>query len=312
MSDQLSFFPITNKFFAEARESIMNSKWTASKVINDITKEKDQEHFAKLTDEEKNFIISILVFFLIGDGEVEKIIAAGNEELCATRRSFEIQKNSNEDVHNEVYSRLLNIFWPMERLTELSKNYLQEDYISAKLNWCKKVVPINRDFALVGMEGIFFSASFCSIFYFKSRDILPCISASNEYIARDEGFHTDCNIYAYNEGVRLDEKIACDLMKEAVDIEKIFIRKFCPNLPGLNADMLCQYIEYIADCDMVAMKHEKIYNTMNPITFMSSFGKASKADFFSQKPTEYTVYVTIPLDRNADDIAHAIILKTFE
>lgn len=290
MANQLTFLPVTDKFFAKARQDLIDDRWIAQKVLNPTTMEQDKRDLEKMDPGLKRFCQYIAKYFAVGDKIVGDIISKGTENYCMTRQSFEIQKGANEDIHNEVYSETFKLFFPEKDLLDLHFDEIENEFIDKKVKWSIKAVDINKDFALTCIEGIFFSASFCSIYFVKSLNLLPCFSEANEYIARDEGFHTTWNIYAYNKGTRLDEGVAEQLMREAVEIEHFFINSYCPTLTGFNPRMLCDYVESLADFNMEQMGHKKIFGKQNPFPFMSSFGKMTKSDFFNKKPSEYTHY----------------------
>jgi len=332
---QLSFLPITDYFYAAERKKLIDNRWIKEKVVNDINAAKDKQHFAEFPEEIKKWIIAILVFFLIGDGEVEDLIEKKMANFDATRKAYERQKIANEDIHNEVYSELFLLLSTPEELQRLAADYMSLPFVKRKVDFCRRMIELNVDFALMIMEGIFFSSSFCSIYFIKNMNKMPCLSEANEYIARDEGTHTNVDIYGYNSykneynnwimnewitenGMpklikpgRFGNSDAVKFMKEAVEIEQEFIREFCPTLNGMNPALLSEYVEYIADGNMQKMDHPTIYGTTNPFPFMELFGKMSSTNFFDKKPTEYNIFEDTKFTNTTDNDIE-ILDKLFE
>jgi ribonucleotide reductase beta subunit family protein with ferritin-like domain len=200
-----------------------------------------------------------------------------------------------ENIHNETYSlQIDNIIRnneEKEKALNAIKNY---PCIKRKADWAYKWIEsrdsyAQRLIAFAIVEGVFFSGSFCAIFWLKKKNIMPGLCDSNEFIARDEGMHTSfaCLLYSmFNE--RIDENIVHSMFKEAYEIERDFI---CDSLPcsllGMNSDLMSQYIRFVSDLLLVSLNYNKIWNETNPFDFMESISMEGKTNFFESRPTQY-------------------------
>jgi len=295
-SSQISLFPIDDVIAHQARNKLVSGKWNAEKVINPINSQQDEIDYKKISAESRRFLDAVLIFFFAGDSVVEHLILSFIPRITSkSRLSYEFQKLANEDIHDEVYSRLLLIFKTPEEIKKCSEEIQSYDFVKKKIDWCVKTLEENFDFAMICMEGIFFSSSFCSIYWFKEQGLFPCVAEANRYIARDEGFHTDVGIYFLKN--KPPEKIAHVLIREAVEIEKAFINEFCPTEKGMSPKLLCEHVESIADNLLISMKYTPFYNIQSPFPFMGKFGTEVKFDFFGLKPDEYQAFVKEPFKR---------------
>jgi ribonucleotide reductase beta subunit family protein with ferritin-like domain len=203
-----------------------------------------------------------------------------------------------ENIHSETYSLLIDSYIK----DEVEKNYLFNaieniPVIAKKAKWALRWIDdsesnfATRLLAFCCVEGLFFSGSFCSIFWLKKRGLLPGLTFSNELISRDEGMHCDFAILLYGMlNNKLDESIVHQLFKEAVEIEKEFIIEAIPcNLIGMNADMMKEYIEYVCDRLLKQLNYKVIYNSKNPFDFMELISLEGKTNFFEKRVSEYSL-----------------------
>lgn len=200
-----------------------------------------------------------------------------------------------ENIHSETYSLLIDTY--IKDTNEKMRLFHAVDNIPCiqkKAQWAIKWITSQSNFAarlvaFAAVEGIFFSGSFCSIFWLKKRGKMPGLTFSNELISRDEGLHCDfaCLLYSM-----LQNKLSMDtvqsIIREAVDIEKEFVTDALPvSLIGMNADLMAQYIEFVADRLLVALGYEKIWNTVNPFEWMEMISLQGKTNFFEKRVGEY-------------------------
>ncbi len=211
-------------------------------------------------------------------------------------RSFYSYQLFIENVHSEMYSLLIDTYITNEKeKTHLFNAIDTIPAVSKKAKWALKWIENTDSFetrlvAFAAVEGIFFSGSFCSIYWLKNRGLMPGLTFSNELISKDEGMHTDfaCLLYSMSSN-RLSDDVINEIIKEAVSIEKEFITESLPcSLIGMNAELMKQYIEFCADRILVQLGHNEIYNTQNPFSFMELISLRPKANFFECRVGEYT------------------------
>jgi ribonucleoside-diphosphate reductase beta chain len=200
-----------------------------------------------------------------------------------------------ENIHSETYSLLIDTY--IKDPEEKDKLFHAIDTIPCvgkkaewALRWIKNGSFVERLIAFAAVEGIFFSGSFCSIFWLKKRGLMPGLSFSNELISRDEGLHCDfaCLLYTRYIENKLPEKTVKQIITDAVSIEKEFVVDAIPvKLIGMNADLMCQYIEFVADRLLVALGCSKVYNATNPFDFMEMISLQGKTNFFEKRVSEY-------------------------
>ena len=274
---------------------IAESSFWSAKEIDYIADIKDWE---KLSKDEKYFIENILAFFAGADGiVVENLVTNFCSEIAAPEvRNFYGFQTMIENVHGMVYSQLIDTYIKdPKRKKELFEAIDNIPCIQKKANWALKWIDKNKPFeerliAFAVVEGVFFSGSFCAIFWLKNRGIMvKALGHSNELIARDEGMHTDFAVLLYE---HLKNKIDNDtiekMFREAVEIEEEFI---CESLPckllGMNSDLMKEYIRFVADRLLTQLGFSKIYNSKNPFNFMNNISLNGKTNFFEKRVTEY-------------------------
>jgi ribonucleotide reductase beta subunit family protein with ferritin-like domain len=271
------------------------SFWTAEEV-DLVHDQKDWEQ--KLTDNERHFISRVLAFFAASDGIVNENLAVNfsSEVQIPEARCFYGFQIAMENVHAEVYSLLIDTYIknPKEKAT-LFNAMETIPAVMKKAQWALRWTDKNnatfaeRIVAFASVEGIFFSASFCAIFWLKKRGLMPGLSFSNELISRDEGMHCDfaCLMYGMLEH-KLSEARIREIICGAVDCEKDFVTDALPvSLIGMNAEQMCQYIQFCADRLLVALGCAKVYNATNPFDWMDMISLQGKTNFFEKRVGEY-------------------------
>lgn len=291
--DRFVLFPIKHKEIWEMYKKAEASFWTAEEI--DLNPDlQDWEN--KLNDDEKHFIKHVLAFFAASDGIVNENLAINfmNEVQYPEARCFYGFQIMMENIHSETYSLLIDSYIkdPKEK-DRLFHSIDTLPCVGKKAQWALKWISngtfAERLIAFAAVEGIFFSGSFCSIFWLKKRGLMPGLTFSNELISRDEGLHCDfaCLLYAQLENQLPKEKVTA-IITNAVQIEKEFVSDALPvRLIGMNADMMCQYIEFVADRLLVALGCDKTYNATNPFDFMELISLQGKTNFFEKRVAEY-------------------------
>jgi len=268
--------------------------WTAEEI--DLQQDlHDWQH--KLNDDERHFIKHVLAFFAASDGIVNENLADHfvSEVQYTEAKFFYGFQIMMENIHSETYSLLIDTY--IKDTTE--KDYLFNaidtlDCVKKKANWALRWISKGnfqeRLIAFAAVEGIFFSGSFCSIYWLKKRGLMPGLTFSNELISRDEGMHYDFACLLYNNHIinRLSPEIVRDIITDAVAIEKDFVSDALPvKLIGMNSDMMCQYIEYVADRLLISLGQPKVYNAENPFQWMELISIAGKTNFFEKRVGDY-------------------------
>jgi len=285
----LKYHDIWNKY--KAAEA---SVWTAAEI--DLST--DLKDWETLTEGERHFIKHVLAFFAASDGIVLENLSARfmTDVKVPEARCFYGLQIMIENVHSETYSLLIDTY--IKDSEEKLKLFHAVDHIPAvtkKANWALKWITSTTCFAerliaFAAVEGIFFSGSFCAIFWMKKRGLMPGLTFSNELISRDEGLHCDFACLLYKEhlnGKLTDERLQF-IIKDAVAIEKEFITESLPvRLIGMNAELMKQYIEFVADRLVIALGHDAIYNATNPFDFMDMISLQGKTNFFEKKVGDY-------------------------
>ena len=266
----------------------------------EIDLSKDLKDWNALQEDEKYFIKMVLAFFAASDGIVLENLASRflNEVTIPEARAFYGFQIAMENIHSETYSLLIDSYISKKEEKEQLFNAV-ENYpcISKKADWAMKYMDektnnfSTRLVAFAVVEGIFFSSAFASIFWIKKKAILPGLCLSNEFISRDEALHCEFAILLYSKLERkLNRNEIYDIIKEAVEIEKEFITEAIPcRLIGMNAGLMNQYIEFVADRLVLQLGYEKIYNTKNPFAFMESISLDRKTNFFENRVSEYAL-----------------------
>ena len=268
--------------------------WTAEEI--DLAQDiQDWEH--KLNDDEKHFVKHILAFFAASDGIVNENIAMNfvNEVQYTEAKMFYGFQIMMENIHSETYSLLIDSY--IKDKDEQNKLFNAIETIPAikkkaewAMRWIEKGTFVERLIAFAAVEGIFFSGSFCSIFWLKKRGLMPGLTFSNELISRDEGMHCDFACHLFNNHIenKLTESQIKEIIVSALAIEKEFILEALPvRLIGMNADLMSQYLEFVTDRLLTALGCSKVYNSENPFDFMQNIALQGKTNFFEKRVAEY-------------------------
>ncbi|PWJ44881.1 ribonucleoside-diphosphate reductase small subunit [Sediminitomix flava] len=291
--DRFVLFPIQHHDIWEFYKKAEASFWTAEEI--DLSQ--DLKDWANLTDDERHFISHVLAFFAASDGIVNENLAENfvAEVQYTEAKFFYGFQIAIENIHSETYSLLIDTYVK----DSAQKDYLFKaidnlDCVKKKAEWALRWIDkgsfTERLIAFAAVEGIFFSGSFCSIFWLKKRGLMPGLSFSNELISRDEGLHCDFACLLYNNHIvnKLDESTVVEIIKDAVSIEQEFVNDAIPvRLIGMNADLMNQYIEFVADRLLLALGYSKIYNSENPFDFMELISLQGKTNFFEKRVSEY-------------------------
>lgn len=291
--DRFVLFPITHKEMWEMYKKAEASFWTAEEI--DLGQDL-QDWESKLNKDEKHFIKHVLAFFAASDGIVNENLAVNfmREVQYPEARCFYGFQIMIENIHSETYSLLIDTYIkdPVEK-TNLFHALDTLPCVTKKGEWALRWIDngsfAERLVAFAAVEGIFFSGSFCSIFWLKKRGLMPGLSFSNELISRDEGLHCDfaCLLYSQLKH-KLPVEQVTGIIKNAVEIEKEFVSDALPvKLIGMNAELMCQYIEFVADRLLNALGCPKVYNVTNPFDFMELISLQGKTNFFEKRVAEY-------------------------
>jgi ribonucleoside-diphosphate reductase beta chain len=291
--DRFVLFPIVHhdiwKYYKQAEASF----WTAEEI--DLSQ--DLRDWENLNDGERHFITHVLAFFAASDGIVNENLAehfVGEVQYTEAKFFYGFQI-AMENVHSETYSLLIDTYVknPQEK-DKLLHAIETMECVKKKAEWALRWID-NGNFqerliAFAAVEGIFFSGSFCSIFWLKKRGLMPGLTFSNELISRDEGLHCDfaCHLYTKHISNKLPIETVVGIIKDAVEIEKEFVTDSLPvNLIGMNAALMCQYIEFVADRLLDELTGTKVYNATNPFDFMEMISLRGKTNFFEKRVAEY-------------------------
>ena len=290
--DRFVLFPIKYPQIWEMYKKAEQSFWTAEEV--DL--HADQQDWDRLKDGERHFIKHVLAFFAASDGIVNENLAVNfmKEVQLPEARCFYGFQIMMENIHSEMYSLLIDSY--IKDNVEKNRLFNAIDTIpcvSKKAEWALRWISngtfAERLIAFVAVEGIFFSGSFCSIFWLKKRGLMPGLCTSNEFISRDEGMHCDfaCLLYSMLEN-QLPKAQVTQIITDAVVLEHEFVTDALPvSLIGMNSKMMCQYIEFVADRLLVSLGCEKVYNSTNPFDFMEMISLQGKTNFFEKRVSEY-------------------------
>ncbi|HMV13879.1 MAG TPA: ribonucleotide-diphosphate reductase subunit beta [Chitinophagales bacterium] len=251
----------------------------------------------KLNDNERHFIKHVLAFFAASDGIVnENLVVNFMQDVTIPEvRCFYGFQVAIENIHAEMYSLLIDTFIRDTAEKDKMFNAIETlDCVKLKASWALKWIETAPSFAhrlvaFAAVEGIFFSGSFCSIYWLTDRGLMKGLGKSNEFISRDEGMHCDfaCLLYSMLEN-RLSKEEIYQIICDAVECEKVFVKDSLPvSLIGMNEKLMCEYIEFCADRLIVALGYPKVYNAQNPFPFMEKISTQGKTNFFEERPTEY-------------------------
>ena len=286
-------FPIQYQSIWEMYKKAEASFWTAEEI--DLGS--DQKDWDSLKESEKYFITHILAFFANSDGIVLENLAVRfmKEIQIPEARAFYGFQIAIENIHGETYALLIESYIkdPVEK-NRLFHAIQTIPVIKKKSEWALKWINSDRSFAerliaFACIEGIFFSGSFCAIFWLKKRNLLPGLTFSNELISRDEGLHRDfaCLLYQYLNN-KLDASVILEIVTEAVEIEKEFVCDALPvSLVGMNKMLMSEYINFVADHLLVSLGLPKHYHTPNPFDWMELISLQGKTNFFEKRVAEY-------------------------
>jgi ribonucleoside-diphosphate reductase beta chain len=290
--DRFVLLPIKYPEIWEMYKKTEASFWTAEEI--DLSD--DQKHWDNLNDGERHFISHILAFFSASDGIVNENLAVNfmREVQLPEARCFYGFQIMMENIHSETYALLIDTYIkdPVEK-DRLFHAIETVPCVKRKAEWALRWIDggnfAERLVAFAAVEGIFFSGSFCSIFWLKKRGLMPGLTFSNELISRDEGMHCEfaCLLYRMLEN-KLSEETVQGIIRDAVEIEKEFVTDALPvALIGMNAKLMSQYIEFVADRWLSELGYSKIFNTTNPFDFMEMISLQGKTNFFEKRVGDY-------------------------
>jgi ribonucleoside-diphosphate reductase beta chain len=303
-------FPIKHHDIWEWYKKMEASFWTAEEIdlsqdINDWNN--------KLNDEERYFIKHILAFFAASDGIVNENLAENfvNEVQYAEAKFFYGFQIMMENIHSETYSLLIDTYVKDESERDELFNALEVfPAIKKKADWALKWIESDsfaeRLIAFAAVEGIFFSGAFCSIYWLKKRGLMPGLTFSNELISRDEGVHCDFAVHLHNHHLvnKVPKSRIREIIVDALNIEREFITESLPvSLIGMNASLMTQYLEFVADRLLVELGCDREYNTSNPFDFMDMISLQGKTNFFEKKVAEYQKSGVMNTDSQAQKIS---------
>ncbi len=292
--DRFVLFPIKHQDIWQMYKQAEASFWTAEEL--DLTTDV-QDWANKLNEDERFFIKHVLAFFAASDGIVNENLAVNflKEVQYPEARCMYGFQVMIENIHSEAYSLLIDTY--IKDAVEKDRLLRAIDTIECvqkkaewALRWIDKGSFAERLIAFAAVEGIFFSGSFCSIFWLKKRGLMPGLAFANELISRDEGLHCDfaCLLYTQHLQAQLPKETVTQIIRDAVEIEKEFVTSALPvGLIGMNSKLMCDYIEFVADRLLVALGCSKIYNAINPFDFMEMISLQGKTNFFEKRVGEY-------------------------
>ncbi|MDF2431718.1 MAG: ribonucleoside-diphosphate reductase beta chain [Mucilaginibacter sp.] len=290
--DRFVILPIKYPEIWEMYKKCEASFWTAEEI--DLSD--DMKHWENMNQGEKHFVSHVLAFFAASDGIVNENLAVNfmSEVQLPEARCFYGFQIMMENIHSETYALLIDTY--IKDPAEKDRLFHAIDTIpcvSKKAEWALRWINngsfAERLIAFAAVEGIFFSGSFCSIFWLKKRGLMPGLTFSNELISRDEGMHCEfaCLLYKMLEN-KLSKEAATAIITDAVEIEKEFITDALPvNLIGMNAKMMSQYIEFVADRWLGELGYDKVYGVSNPFDFMEMISLQGKTNFFEKRVGDY-------------------------
>ena len=287
-------FPIQHDDIWNYYKKAEASFWTAEEIDlhQDLT-----DWNNKLSDDERYFIKHVLAFFAASDGIVNENLAENfvNEVQYTEAKFFYGFQIMMENIHSETYSLLIDTYIKDPKEADKLFNAIETfDAIKKKAEWALRWIEspsfAERLIAFAAVEGIFFSGSFCSIFWLKKRGLMPGLTFSNELISRDEGLHCDFAVHLHNNHLinQVPQERIKEIIIDALDIEREFILESLPvRLIGMNSDLMAQYLEFVTDRLLVELGCDKVYNSTNPFDFMEMISLQGKTNFFEKRVGEY-------------------------
>jgi len=290
--DRFVILPIKYPAIWEMYKKCEASFWTAEEI--DLSD--DMKHWENMNDGERHFISHVLAFFAASDGIVNENLAVNfmKEVQLPEARCFYGFQIMMENIHSETYALLIDTYVkdPVEK-DRLFHAIDTVPCVGKKAEWALRWIEggsfAERLVAFAAVEGIFFSGSFCSIFWLKKRGLMPGLTFSNELISRDEGMHCEfaCLLYKMLDN-KLTKEAATAIITDAVEIEKEFISDALPvSLIGMNAKLMSQYIEFVADRWLGELGYDKVYGASNPFDFMEMISLQGKTNFFEKRVGDY-------------------------
>jgi len=290
--DRFVILPIKYPAIWEMYKKCEASFWTAEEIdLGD-----DMKYWDGMNDGERHFISHVLAFFAASDGIVNENLAINfmSEVQLPEARCFYGFQIMMENIHSETYALLIDTY--IKDPAEKDRLFHAIDTVPCvgkkaqwALRWINNGTFAERLIAFAAVEGIFFSGSFCSIFWLKKRGLMPGLTFSNELISRDEGMHCEfaCLLYRMLEN-KLSKEAATAIITDAVEIEKEFVTDALPvNLIGMNAKLMSQYIEFVADRWLGELGYDKVYGASNPFDFMEMISLQGKTNFFEKRVGDY-------------------------
>jgi len=306
--DRFVIFPIQHDEIWQFYKKAQASFWTAE----EIDLQQDLIDWEKLSENEQYFIKQVLAFFAASDGIVVENLAENfvSEVQWAEAKFFYGFQIAMENVHSETYSLLIDTYVKDKNEKDRLFHALQNiDAVKKKGEWALKWIEsesfAERLIAFAAVEGIFFSGSFCSIFWLKSRGLMPGLSFSNELISRDEALHCDFATYIHNECLvnKVSEERIKEIIGSALEIEKEFITESLPvSLIGMNSVLMSEYLEYVADMLLADLKCSPMFNVKNPFDFMANIALENKTNFFEKRVGDYSK-AGVGMDTESNTIA---------
>lgn len=304
-------FPIQHHDVWQMYKNAVSSFWTTEEI--DLSR--DLKDWPTLSKDEQHFIKMVLAFFAASDGIVNYNLVGRfmNEVTMPEAKSFYSFQIAIEQIHAEMYSLLIDAYEKdIDERTRLFNAMETIPTIAKKADWAMRWIDgeqaktsfAHRLVAFACVEGIFFSGAFCAIYWIKERGLMPGLTISNELISRDEAMHVEFAVLLYNKYTdsRLSTTEMHQMIKEALVIEKEFITDAIPcQLLGMSAELMSQYVEFVADRLLLQMGYPKLYNSTNPFPFMERIGIEGKTNFFEQRVSEYSLAnITRPSEFHTD------------
>ena len=287
-------FPIVHNDMWQMYKKAVASFWTVEEINFS-----DSDDWNKLSENERAFVETTLAFFAASDGIVNENLVTRfyNDVPCSEARAFYTFQMAIESIHSECYSLLIDTYVKNDARKQQLFNALDEDpVIKAKGEWALRWIESNDDFAsrllaFAIVEGVFFSGAFASIFFIKEKGLLHSLTFSNELISRDEGLHTEFAVLLFNKlQHRPSADVVHNIFREAVDLEKAFVRDALKcDLLGLNADLMGEYVEFVANRLLIQLGYEASFDTHAcPLDFMERISITNKSNFFEVRVAEYS------------------------
>lgn len=290
---RFTLFPIQHKSLYDLYTKAIASFWTPA----EISLADDVRDWKTLSEDDRFFIKNILAFFAGSDGIVMENLAMNflNEVQSAEARQFYSSQIMMEAIHSETYSLLIDALAEPGEALQLFQAIDVMPPVRKKAAWAMKYLDASKRFAerlvaFICVEGILFSGSFCAIYWLKRRGVMPGLCLANEFISRDEALHYEFGVEMYTRYLKhkLPNGTVEAIIRGAVDTELEFVCDAIPcKLIGMNSDLMCQYIKFVADRAMMDLTGTKIYNASNPFPWMELIGLDSKVNFFERFPSQY-------------------------